>query len=512
MATSSGAFVPHSASSGADCFVFSSLHFFDNQDSMKKLLLLPLFAILASISTPLSAQTVLVSDSLMQTYTPLELLFEGVFGAENGVATYRIVYNTVDHTGATIQATGAVAVPLKDSCYFPILSYAHGTVHRKIDVPGSGGSEIALGLNMGAFGYLTVMPDYIGLGGSPGFHPYVHAETEATAIIDAIRATEEFCSNNNIMLNEQLFMTGYSQGGHATMAAHKMIQDQFSTEFNVVANAPCSAPLSLDSIMAAPMLSPQPYDSPDYLPYVLFSYDMVYDIYDSVQQVIKEPWATTLPPLFDGTHTGTQINAAMPNVPSQILQDTFLTDFGTNPQNPMRIALKDNNLYDWTPVAPVHMWACEADELVFYTNSELALSTMTANGAADVELASAGANLDHVSCAIPALLSARGWFDTLKGACDEGPSGGGTSVEETPMAEKLQMYPNPMSREAFIVLPQDHKNYQLQVRDMNGRIVRQENQLPAGAYRFDRQDLPSGIYLLEAQSEGVLHQARLVIQ
>jgi hypothetical protein len=39
---------------------------------------------------------------------------------------------------------------------------------------------------------LSAMPDYIGMGGSPGLHPYVHAASEATASIDMIRAAREF--------------------------------------------------------------------------------------------------------------------------------------------------------------------------------------------------------------------------------------------------------------------------------------------------------------------------------
>ena len=60
------------------------------------------------------------------------------------------------------------------------------------------------------------MPDYIGMGESPGLHPYVHGESEATATIDMIRAAREFITDSlNLIDNHQVFLSGYSQGGHA---------------------------------------------------------------------------------------------------------------------------------------------------------------------------------------------------------------------------------------------------------------------------------------------------------
>ena len=40
------------------------------------------------------------------------------------------------------------------------------------------------------------MPDYLGMGESPGLHPYVHGESEATATLDMIRAAREFISDS----------------------------------------------------------------------------------------------------------------------------------------------------------------------------------------------------------------------------------------------------------------------------------------------------------------------------
>jgi predicted esterase len=50
-----------------------------------------------------------------------------------------------------------------------------------------------------------------------------------------MRAARAFCANNNIALSGQVFLSGYSQGGNATMGTAKLIQEEYANEFNVTA-------------------------------------------------------------------------------------------------------------------------------------------------------------------------------------------------------------------------------------------------------------------------------------
>ena len=96
-----------------------------------------------------------------------------------------------------------------------------------------------------ALGYVAVAPDYLGLGESRGFHPYVHAATEASAAIDLLYAAQEFAEKQKFPLNGQLFLTGYSQGGHASMALHRELERNYSKIFPVSAAAHLSGPYSI---------------------------------------------------------------------------------------------------------------------------------------------------------------------------------------------------------------------------------------------------------------------------
>ena len=169
--------------------------------------------------------------------------------------------------------------------------------------------EILVGKYMGSSGFVSVLPDYLGLGDSPGRHPYIHAATEATATIDMLRAAREYCAAHGIGLNGEVFLGGYSQGGHAAMATHRMVQQGFPDEFNVVASAPCSGPYDVSGTQAAVITANEPYPAPYYLPFILLSYKDLYPgLPTEVSDILVAPYDTLLPPLFDGTHSSGDIS------------------------------------------------------------------------------------------------------------------------------------------------------------------------------------------------------------
>ncbi len=63
-----------------------------------------------------------------------------------------------------------------------------------------------------------------------------------------------------------------------------------------------------------------------------------------------------------------------------------ISSFENNLNHPLRLALQENNLYDWTPQAPMHIIHGLADELVPFENAQLAYDTFSSNGAPNVNL------------------------------------------------------------------------------------------------------------------------------
>ncbi len=451
---------------------------------------------------------VLISDSLLETHTTQDLVGLGVGNAQNGIEIYKLVYNTIDPFGGPTIASGALVLPITPACYHPLAAYMHGTILDREDVPSRLSGEIIVGYFLGGTGYVTVLPDYLGLGDSPGPHPYIHSASEASASIDMLRAAREFCAARNVQLNNQLFLIGYSQGGHACMATHKALQEEHADEFTVTASAPCSGPHDVSGVQAAVMVSPDPYPAPYYLPYVIFSFGYVYPgIYDDISDIFQEPYATILPPLFQGNNGSGAVDAVMPQVPSQIFHDSVLQAFATDPDHYFRVALRENDLYDWRPDAPVRMMYCESDSHVFYENSIVARNAMIVNGATAVQALSAGASFEHQDCAFPALLASKNWFDTQKTPCDY------NGIDERPSIV-WSVYPNP-ARDQVRLTASDGMGHELlwSMHASDGRMVA-EGKLAVshGEGALALPEAPAGLYVLHLQGGAVSSAVRVVLE
>lgn len=373
---------------------------------------------------PFAQSQYVISYELMGEYTKadLEAILEevgvnpAIFGVGNDIEVYKITYNTINAKGTDMTiATGAVAYPKGYMCNLPVACYVHGTTANKTGVPSYGSTELNIGMLWAGAGYVAPMPDYLGLGDSPGMHPYVHAKSEATASIDMIRASKELGAELGYNIGDDLFIFGYSQGGHAAVATFKEIQENHADEMTVNLCVGMSGPYDVAGAQTDFINSGLPYATPGYLPYTFLGYQSVYEnLYEnSLSEVLLEPWATTLPPLFDGTHGMGTINAACTPIPTDMVQPDYQMDFETNPDNPFRIAVEDNTLIHWKPESPLRMLYCTGDEQVYYMNAIVARDSFVARGATDVTAEMLGDG-DHGDCVELCLFRAYFAMDSFK--------------------------------------------------------------------------------------------------
>ncbi len=332
-----------------------------------------------------------------------------------GVKVYTLEYQTVDPWGMPTRASGTLMLPDAEGQLWPIVSYQHGTTPEKDEVPSQSYTwEYFVGLGIATRGYVTVIPDYLGLGTGPGMHPYHHARSEATAAVDCLRAVREFCQDHQIGLNGRLFLCGYSQGGHATMALHRELEWYHAEEFPVTASAPMAGAYDLSGTMVEDFLSGRQVSNPYYLAYVVVAYFRVYHPVDSLKEWLRAPYDQTLPQLLDGTHGPDEINEAMPNPPIQIFRPEVIEAVRENPDYPLRILLRQNDVYRWCPKAPVRLYHCSGDQDVPYANSVRAFQYFQSVGARSVQLIDPLPGGTHTECGGPAILSALDWFDSFR--------------------------------------------------------------------------------------------------
>jgi len=410
------------------------------------------------------------------------------------VDVYYILYHTTDAANNSVLASGAFMVPLTDSCnYFPMVSFQHGTVLRKADVPSRNNSEAVAGQLFASLGYVASMPDYLGLGDSPGLHPYLHTETEAKATLDLIRACRELMNDTlHISDNGQLFLAGYSQGGHATMATHKYIEDNnLNNEFKIIGSAPGAGPYDLSGAQAEMVFLNPAYPRQGYIIYLLFALNNIYqNLFTNPSEVLKSPYDVSIPPYLNGNYNMTQLNNALPDSLHEYLQDSIyqmILDYYTK-THPIWQDLALNDNYNWCPLAPVRMLYCQADEQVTYLNAINAQQAMQNNGATDVQAINLNTYGTHGSCAGPAILFMINWFHTLMTPCYF------ISNIETPQPPVLTLSPNPTNG-CFSVdgLKKDDK---ISVFSIYGNLIMSKEIKNDDNHIFDLSHYENGVYII----------------
>ncbi len=416
------------------------------------------------------------------------------------IEIHKIVYLTIDGRGEElVPASGLLTVPVQDGCEFPLMTYNHGS-HMYDEVV----SELAakfnqhyVGVPFAANGYVVTLPDYLGYGASPieHPHPYVHAKSEATAVIDMLRAAREWAQLNNVQLNDQLFLLGYSQGGHVTMATHHELEMQHSDEFTVTASAPCSGPYDLSGMMRDSMLAGGKFSNSFFIAFTTLSYQYVYqNIFENIGETFVAPYDSLILRMLNRANPESYLRDSLPEVGIDMFQPEFLAAFTFDEQHPLNQAIRDNDRYDWAPTAPVRLLYCTADEQIPYQNALFTADTMTALGA-DVEAWNAG-NFDHGDCTFFAILGAKFWFNDFLEPClielAGQPAAGG---------ELVRISPNPF-HDRFFVETFSHKPVTLTLHDLTGQSISSHVVSTSGEIPMPDAVYPVGSYLLVADVEG----------
>ena len=457
--------------------------------------------IMATLSSASWSQQYIISATYMNTTPQVTLASVANLPLEYDVETYKIIYNTIDALGNPTIASGAFCIPISEDCSnFPMAVYEHGTSLRKVDVPSYDVQEAYIGKIFSAGGYNVIMPDYIGMGESPGLHPYCHGESEATATLDMIRAVREGETLGLIpgmtQDNGELFLTGYSQGGHAAMATHKYVEDNnLLSEFNILASAPCSGPYEITGAMADTILAAS-YSNPGYIVYLMASYQSVYgNLYNTYSDILRSPYDQIVVPYFNGDNTTLgmgSLNNQLPTIIQELVVDSVLQNFlnsASDFSHPLWQAMSDNDNHDWTPERPVRMYYCTGDEQVSFQNALAAEATMQGNGADNVEAIYMGDGM-HNECVLPSLSDVYYWFDTIRTPCN-------TNGLEVVKLDGVEIFPNPVIDELEIQIVSPGKN-QIIISDGFGKQV-EYIQNVQNSINISMSDYDSGCYFIEVR-------------
>ncbi|MGX7742638.1 alpha/beta hydrolase family protein [Rhodopseudomonas parapalustris] len=164
----------------------------------------------------------------------------------NAVRLYRVTYSSVvpERGNKPIVATGLLAVPETGGTSLPMISYQHGTVYGKKEVPSfpeqSPETELMIAQFAGQ-GYILIGADYFGMGTSDEPEGYMVKRSHQQATYDMLLASRAVLAQMKLA-DSKLFLAGWSQGGFVTMA---MLEKLEASGVPVQAAATASAPVDV---------------------------------------------------------------------------------------------------------------------------------------------------------------------------------------------------------------------------------------------------------------------------
>ncbi len=362
----------------------------------------------------------LVDAQLIATVSASQILATSVFLPEinevlaarqlTNVRVYKITYKTKNVDQSKIIASGALLVP-QSSHTLPIISYQHGTLFDYNDAPSkymTGLETRGLATIFSSAGYIVSVPDYIGYGVSENLeHPYEHAKSLATASFDMLMAVKEFIKDNDIRISDKLFLTGYSEGGGATMALHKYIEEK--SDLKVTLSAPAAGAYNKTAFAREILKTGENLTFLPHFLWVIHSYNKFYKLNRNWSNLVNQPYATTLNAV---SHPFNYRNAAVSKNPQELFTSALRNGILNETDTQFLNVLADNDVYDWKPKAPVRLYYGTEDDYVFPVNSETAYNAMKARGANVTLIAYDG--LNHSTAFLPYIMDVFNLFETLK--------------------------------------------------------------------------------------------------
>ncbi|MBS9478415.1 alpha/beta hydrolase family protein [Ancylobacter radicis] len=311
------------------------------------------------------------------TYTP----------ARNAVRLYRVTYGSVvpEQGNRPIIATGLLAIPDTGALSFPLLSYQHGTVYGKKQVPSfpdqSPETQIALAQFAGQ-GYVVIGADYFGMGETSEPEGYLVKASHQQATYDMLIASRAVLAQMKIA-TPKLFLGGWSQGGFVTMA---MLEKLEETGVSVDGAATASGPFDGYMTMSGFLDFPRPNDA-DWIStlFILtaFSFENYYGVPGLARSLINDEYYE----LCRKAYAREPYDAALiPTDLRTLIRAEYFDARFFRASAYGRILLNQTQAYRWIIRSPVRNYYGEADEAITPGLGQLAMTYQRAIGAGNMQV------------------------------------------------------------------------------------------------------------------------------
>jgi pimeloyl-ACP methyl ester carboxylesterase len=336
----------------------------------------------------------------------------------HSVDIYKVVYKT-EINDKTINASGLICVPSGEGEY-PLLCFQNGTNTVNDYAPSEYASNPAYQFVeiIASMGYVIVMPDYPGFGESADIpHPYLIKEPTVKSIIDMLFAARELDSGElpDLVIKNELYLMGYSQGGWATLSLHKALEQDYRAEFNLKGSACGAGPYNLNLLFDG-MTNISTYPMPVYIGYIINAYSAYDQFTNPVSDILNEPYASRLGSLYNGTLTSDQINNQLTTSIPDLFTSDFLSGFESEAKySSVRTSLTENSITAWNTSVPLFLIHGGGDTSVNPLTTESIYNGMIQAGTStEICKKEIIPDLDHGDAVVPAMIKGLSFIMSLQ--------------------------------------------------------------------------------------------------
>lgn len=337
--------------------------------------------------------------------------------AHYAVKLYKVTYPSVvpELANRPTIASGLVAVPDGAGASLPMVSYQHGTVFDRSYVPSQPENSTETRLALLAFaaqGYVVIAADYFGRGSSDLPDSYLVKRATQQATYDMLGAARRVLASLGIEPGP-LFLSGWSQGGWATMALLQKLEALGET---VAAAGVASGPMDISLLINRWLNNPQPVDA-SYLPAAVAMQIQAKAYYNDMAGIdaiaIKPEYLEAARDFYAGRIDYWEFARRTPATLTDFIRQDFRDTIAAG-QGAYWELLDASEVYRWRRKTPVRSWYGGKDEVTPVDLAKLPALAAEITGGAPFEALDAGDNADHRGIYVHALLAQKPWFDALR--------------------------------------------------------------------------------------------------
>jgi pimeloyl-ACP methyl ester carboxylesterase len=335
----------------------------------------------------------------------------------SGAVVYKVSYKTT-FEGEPLTVSGLISVPDQPGDY-PVISFQNGTNVEYSQAPTAkpGDNLFVVLESFASLGFIVVIPDYPGFGDSKQvFHPYLEKDNMVPSLVDLLKATREFVSQNHIVaaLNEDLYLMGYSLGGWSTLQLQREIETNGLEDYQLKASACGAGPYNLN-LLNELIVGQNSYPMPYFLAFLMQAYHVHGKFPNPLNTIFADGYAAKIPGLFNGINTGAEINAQLTSNVAELFHPDFHAGYASNASyEPVQEALSNNSVEAWNTTTPTRLFHGENDTFV-----PIELSTQMNEDFSELGVSSDLVKMvvlsekDHQSGILPFGIATINWFIDL---------------------------------------------------------------------------------------------------